>query len=226
MLVADINKFFYSIILFFFSIVGIYMPRNPKLNKHQTYAFIKFTTKEDAQNAIDSMNNIKIYRKRIVVRKGILPFQGLHGDSEIMVENFDNNVDTAILNETFSRFGEILEISKIMKMKNIKYFDSTKHYAFIRYNTLQECNLALEFSNNIFLFGYKIKVTYSERNFEFPCIEEDEMKIIEKFLKNEISLDDIIEMNENKSDEEQQLNSFSPLLSLSTIPPPSTPELL
>ena len=57
------------VIVDFYSLVNVHMPKDRITQNHQGYGFIEFMSEEDADYAIKIMNMIKVYGKPVRVNK-------------------------------------------------------------------------------------------------------------------------------------------------------------
>ncbi|KAL1231052.1 Splicing factor 3B subunit [Trichinella spiralis] len=96
-------------------IVSVHMPKDRISSTHQGYGFVEFMGEEDADYAIKIMNMIKLYGKPIRVNKASAHQKNLDIGANVFIGNLDPEVDEKLLYDTFSAFGVLLQVPKIMR---------------------------------------------------------------------------------------------------------------
>ncbi|KAM3719124.1 Splicing factor 3B subunit [Dirofilaria immitis] len=96
-------------------VVSVNMPKDRVTSSHQGFGFIEFMGEEDADYAIKIMNMIKLYGKPIKVNKASAHEKNMDVGANVFVGNLDPEVDEKLLFDTFSAFGVILQVPKIMR---------------------------------------------------------------------------------------------------------------
>lgn len=139
-------------------VVSVNMPKDRVTNSHQGFGFVEFMGEEDADYAIKIMNMIKLYGKPIKVNKASAHEKNLDVGANIFVGNLDPEVDEKLLFDTFSAFGVILQVPKIMRDPET---GNSKGFAFINFASFEASDLAIEAMNGQFLCNRAITVSYA-----------------------------------------------------------------
>lgn len=94
-------------------IVNVHLPKDRVTQSHQGYGFVEFISEEDAEYASRIMNGIRLYGKPIRVNKASADKQkSVEIGAELFVGNLDPMVTEQVLYDTFSRFGNLINIPK------------------------------------------------------------------------------------------------------------------
>lgn len=95
-------------------IVNVHLPKDRVTQLHQGYGFVEFISEEDADYASKIMNGIRLHGKPIRVNKASADKQKtVEIGAELFVGNLDPMVTEQILYDTFSRFGNLLNLPKV-----------------------------------------------------------------------------------------------------------------
>lgn len=95
-------------------IVNVHLPKDRVTQSHQGYGFVEFISEEDAEYASRIMNGIRLYGKPIRVNKASADKQkSVEIGAELFVGNLDPMVTEQVLYDTFSRFGNLVNIPKV-----------------------------------------------------------------------------------------------------------------
>jgi splicing factor 3B subunit 4 len=138
-------------------VVNVHMPKDRITQNHQGYGFVEFMSEEDADYAIKIMNMIKLYGKPIRVNKASAHQKSLDIGANLFIGNLDPEVDEKLLYDTFSAFGVILQVPKIMRDEA----NSSKGYAFINFASFEASDGALEAMNGQYLCNRPITISYA-----------------------------------------------------------------
>ncbi|RNA23194.1 splicing factor 3B subunit 4, partial [Brachionus plicatilis] len=139
-------------------VVNVHMPKDRITQNHQGYGFVEFMTEEDADYGIKIMNMIKLYGKPIRVNKASAHQKSLDIGANLFIGNLDPEVDEKLLYDTFSAFGVILQVPKIMRENDT---NSSKGYAFINFASFEASDAALEAMNGQYLCNRPITISYA-----------------------------------------------------------------
>ncbi|CAD6193948.1 unnamed protein product [Caenorhabditis auriculariae] len=139
-------------------VVSVNMPKDRVTANHQGFGFVEFMSEEDADYAIKILNMIKLYGKPIKVNKASAHEKNMDVGANIFVGNLDPEVDEKLLYDTFSAFGVILQVPKIMRDVDT---GSSKGFAFINFASFEASDTALEAMNGQFLCNRAITVSYA-----------------------------------------------------------------
>ncbi|KAG3271133.1 SF3B4-containing, partial [Ictidomys tridecemlineatus] len=132
-------------------VVNTHMPKYRAAGQHQGYGFVEFLSEEDADCAIKIMNLIKLYGQPICVNRASAHNKNLDVGANIFTGNLDPEIDEKLLYNTFSAFGVILQIPKIM-------WDPDT--AFINFASFDASDAAIEAMNEQYLCNRLITISY------------------------------------------------------------------
>uniref|UniRef100_A0A7E4VNY0 Splicing factor 3B subunit 4 n=1 Tax=Panagrellus redivivus TaxID=6233 RepID=A0A7E4VNY0_PANRE len=139
-------------------VVSVNMPKDRITGAHQGFGFVEFMGEEDADYAMRIMNMIKLYGKPIKVNKASANEKNLDVGANLFVGNLDPEVDEKLLFDTFSAFGVILQVPKIMRDAET---NSSKGFAFINFASFEASDAALEAMNGQYLCNRAITCSYA-----------------------------------------------------------------
>lgn len=111
-------------------IVNVHLPKDRVTQSHQGYGFVEFISEEDAEYASRIMNGIRLYGKPIRVNKASADKQkSVEIGAELFVGNLDPMVTEQVLYDTFSRFGNLVNIPKVGSLRPC-YRSAMRHRGF------------------------------------------------------------------------------------------------
>ncbi|CAJ0959553.1 unnamed protein product, partial [Mesorhabditis belari] len=139
-------------------VTSVNCPKDRVTGGHQGFGFVEFMSEEDADYAIKILNMIKLYGKPIKVNKASAQEKNMDVGANIFVGNLDSEVDEKLLFDTFSAFGVILQVPKIMRDGES---GNSKGFAFINFASFEASDAALEAMNGQFLCNRSITVSYA-----------------------------------------------------------------
>ncbi|CAI4221997.1 unnamed protein product [Auanema sp. JU1783] len=139
-------------------VASVNMPKDRVTGNHQGFGFVEFLSEEDADYAIKILNMIKLYGKPIKVNKASAHEKNMDIGANVFVGNLDPEVDEKLLFDTFSAFGVILQIPKIMRDTET---GSSKGFAFVNFSSFEASDAAMEAMNGQFLCNRAITVSYA-----------------------------------------------------------------
>ncbi|VDO39762.1 unnamed protein product [Haemonchus placei] len=139
-------------------VTSVNMPKDRVTANHQGFGFVEFVGEEDADYAIKILNMIKLYGKPIKVNKASAHEKNMDVGANIFVGNLDSEVDEKLLYDTFSAFGVILQVPKIMRDPET---GNSKGFAFINFASFEASDMAMEAMNGQFLCNRAISVSYA-----------------------------------------------------------------
>lgn len=118
------------------------------------YAYVNFHNPQDADRALESLNNQPIKGKpcRIMWSQRD-PSVRKSGKGNIFIKNLDKSIDHKALFDTFSQFGQILSCKIELDDTN-----NSKGYGYIQYMTQDGADKAVQKVNNMMLAGKKVFV--------------------------------------------------------------------
>ncbi|KAI6197061.1 hypothetical protein M3Y94_01180500 [Aphelenchoides besseyi] len=139
-------------------VVSVNMPKDRITGTHQGFGFVEFMGEEDADYAIKIMNMIKLFGKPIKVNKASANEKNIDVGANLFVGNLDLEVDEKLLFDTFSAFGMILQVPKIMRDPES---GNSKGFAFVNFASFEASDMALEAMNGQYLCNRAITCSYA-----------------------------------------------------------------
>ncbi|KRY78968.1 Splicing factor 3B subunit 4 [Trichinella pseudospiralis] len=136
-------------------LVSVHMPKDRISSTHQGYGFVEFMGEEDADYAIKIMNMIKLYGKPI---RASAHQKNLDIGANVFIGNLDPEVDEKLLYDTFSAFGVLLQVPKIMRDPET---GNSKGFAFINFASFEASDAAIEAMNGQYLCNRPISASYA-----------------------------------------------------------------
>ncbi|KAK9849405.1 uncharacterized protein MYU51_014303 [Penicillium brevicompactum] len=139
-------------------IVNVHLPKDRVTQLHQGYGFVEFISEEDADYASKIMNGIRLHGKPIRVNKASADKQKtVEIGAELFVGNLDPMVTEQILYDTFSRFGNLLNLPKIARDDN----NLSKGYGFVSFADFESSDSAISNMNGQYLMNKQVSVQYA-----------------------------------------------------------------
>ncbi|PYH28703.1 U2 snRNP complex subunit HSH49 [Aspergillus neoniger CBS 115656] len=139
-------------------IVNVHLPKDRVTQSHQGYGFVEFISEEDAEYASRIMNGIRLYGKPIRVNKASADKQkSVEIGAELFVGNLDPMVTEQVLYDTFSRFGNLVNIPKIARDDN----NLSKGYGFVSFADFESSDAAITNMNGQYLMNKQVSVQYA-----------------------------------------------------------------
>ncbi|KAE8130974.1 hypothetical protein BDV38DRAFT_38084 [Aspergillus pseudotamarii] len=139
-------------------IVNVHLPKDRVTQSHQGYGFVEFISEEDAEYASRIMNGIRLYGKPIRVNKASADKQkSVEIGAELFVGNLDPMVTEQVLYDTFSRFGNLVNLPKIARDDN----NLSKGYGFVSFGDFESSDAAIANMNGQYLMNKQVSVQYA-----------------------------------------------------------------
>lgn len=160
-------------------IVNVHLPKDRVTQSHQGYGFVEFNSEEDAEYASRIMNGIRLYAKPIRVNKASADKQkSVEIGAELFVGNLDPMVTEQVLYDTFSRFGNLVNLPKVIATFWLPYIfhsdfanpntqvardDSnlSKGYGFVSFADFESSDAAIANMNGQYLMNKQVSVQYA-----------------------------------------------------------------
>ncbi|KAL3455627.1 hypothetical protein BJX64DRAFT_271991 [Aspergillus heterothallicus] len=139
-------------------IVNVHLPKDRVTQSHQGYGFVEFNSEEDAEYASRIMNGIRLYGKPIRVNKASADKQkSVEIGAELFVGNLDPMVTEQVLYDTFSRFGNLINLPKIARDDS----NLSKGYGFVSFADFESSDAAIANMNGQYLMNKQVSVQYA-----------------------------------------------------------------
>ncbi|XP_075684157.1 polyadenylate-binding protein 1-like [Rhinoderma darwinii] len=145
------------------SILSIKVCRNKTTRQSLGYAYVNFKQPADAERALDTMNfeDMKGIPMRIMWSQRD-PSLRNSGVGNVFVKNLDKSIDSKLLFDKFSAFGNILSC-KVVCDEN-----GSKGYGFVHFETQESAQKAIDSLNGMLLNDQKVLIEHFK-----PCEERD-----------------------------------------------------
>ncbi|KKK22038.1 hypothetical protein P175DRAFT_0518126 [Aspergillus ochraceoroseus IBT 24754] len=139
-------------------IVNVHLPKDRVTQSHQGYGFVEFISEEDAEYASRIMNGIRLYGKPIRVNKASADKQkSVEIGAELFVGNLDPMVTEQVLYDTFSRFGNLVNLPKVARDDS----NLSKGYGFVSFADFESSDAAITNMNGQYLMNKQVSVQYA-----------------------------------------------------------------
>jgi len=160
----------------FGSITSVVIMRDEKTNESKGFGFINYDTHEQAQAAVETMNEKEIEGKQLYVGRAqkksereqslkqmffklqaerMSKYQGVN----LYVKNLDDTTDDEKLRKEFSRFGGTITSAKVMRDDK----GNTRGFGFVCFSTPEEATKAVTELNGIMMGNKPIYVALAQR---------------------------------------------------------------
>ncbi|OMH80580.1 Splicing factor 3B subunit 4 [Zancudomyces culisetae] len=139
-------------------VVNVHLPKDRVTQQTQGYGFCEFRSEADASYAVKIMNMIKLYGKPIRVNKALADKKPTDVGANVFISNLDYSVDEKQLYDTFSSFGNIISMPKIVRDLET---GNSKGYGFISFDNFESSDMAIESMDGQYLNNKKIVVNYA-----------------------------------------------------------------
>lgn len=124
----------------------------------QGYAFVEFTTVEDAEYAAKVMNMVKLWGKAIRVTKSESNKHRTEIGANLFIGNLAPEVDEQAMHATFAAFGNLIDAPMVSRDPDT---GMSRGFGFVKYDSFEAADLAIASMNTKFFGGRPIVVQYS-----------------------------------------------------------------
>lgn len=141
-------------------VVHVKLPKDKISKTHQGFAFIELKSPPDAEYAIKVMNGVSLYGRNLRVnslRNDDSP-QVLDVGATLYLGNLDPLIDENFLADTFKSFGTLIVPPQIIRDP---VSGESKCHGFLKYDSFESSDKALNLMNNQYLMNKQIKVEYA-----------------------------------------------------------------
>lgn len=116
---------------------------NKETKQHAGFGYINFFTQDEADRCLDSMNNVKLGNKQIMLSKIRSKDNAVPSDANLIVRNLPKEVDQAELMNLFKQFGKVVSC-KLEVDRN----GESKGYGYVQFEKTQEAQAAIQAMND------------------------------------------------------------------------------
>ena len=127
-------------------------PYNKIKKEYCGYCVVEYLTKEDCDYTFKILNSVILNKKELHFRK-----TKKNKEIKLHIKNINKDITERLLCEEFEKYGDCQ--IKIVKDES----GSKKDFAFVIYNSYEECKLAIEKMNRKEFYGNKIEVSFAKR---------------------------------------------------------------
>lgn len=136
----------------------VYIPRDRITGQTQGYSFVEFKNEMDAIYATKVLNMVRLYAKPLRMQQASTDKRSMDIGANLFVGNLSQEVDEKLLYDTFSAFGAIIETPHIMRDPET---GESKGYGFVKFDSFEASDAAIETMNGQFLGNNQITVQYA-----------------------------------------------------------------
>lgn len=142
-------------------VVNVHLPRDRVTGAHQGFGFVEFNNVSDANYAVNILKMIRLYGKPLRVNEGSSDKTNKHGvGANLFIGNLDQEVDEKVLFDTFSAFGTVFDVPKVVRDSDT---GNSKGHGFVSFNEFEAADTAIDAMNGQYLMNRKIVVQYAYR---------------------------------------------------------------
>eukprot|EP00762_Andalucia_godoyi_P003870 ANDGO_08630.mRNA.1 Splicing factor 3B subunit 4 len=141
-------------------LVNVYIPRDKITGEHQGYGFVEFKSAENCEYALACMNAVKLFSKSIRLNRATEDRSKGDIGANLFVGNLDPDIDEKRLYEAFSAFGKLIGHPRVGRDESGK----CKGHAFVRFDSFEASDAAIQALDSQFLGGRAIRVQYAYKN--------------------------------------------------------------
>ncbi|XP_073533079.1 polyadenylate-binding protein 1-like [Phyllobates terribilis] len=187
------------------NILSIRVCRDKLTRQSLGYAYVNFQQLGDAERALDTMNfedmNGKAMRIMWCQRDPSLRKSGV---GNIFIKNLDKSIDSKLLYDTFSAFGNILSCKVVCD----EY--GSKGYGFVHFETHESAQKAIDSLNGMILSDQKVFIGH------FKSRKEREPELVARSLFTNVYIKNF---GENMDDErlKELFSKYGPTLSIKVM---------
>uniref|UniRef100_A0ACD5TZ79 Uncharacterized protein n=1 Tax=Avena sativa TaxID=4498 RepID=A0ACD5TZ79_AVESA len=183
------------------AVTSVRVCRDNATSSSLRYGYVNYFSQADAMTALEKMNHSFILEKPIrVMWSNRDPDARRSGVGNVFIKNFSDHIDNVILQELFSKFGEILSC-KVARNED----GTSRGYGFVQFAAQESADIAIENLNNSYFEGRQLHVAHFVKKSERSANNDD--KYTNLYLKN---LDD--DMTEDLI--KLKFSQFGPIISV------------
>lgn len=150
------------------NVLSLKICRDHATKKSLGYAYINFSTPQEAERALEAFNYKELHGKQMrIMWSQRDPSARKSGKGNIFIKNLDASIDNKALYDTFSTFGNILSCKVVPKVQKkvvttedgkTEERTETTGYGFVHFESAESASQAIEKVNNKLLNGKKVFV--------------------------------------------------------------------
>lgn len=161
----------YELLVQFAPIKSLNLPKDRVLRTHQGFGFAEFRTVKDAEYTLDILRGVRLFGKSLKMNKAE-PFKGAGPEgitggagrpptadigAKLFVSNLSELADEQYLQETFSKFGNVVPPTVVMRDDN----GVSKGYGFVTFDDFESSDTAIQKLDGLLLMNMKVSVSYA-----------------------------------------------------------------
>lgn len=156
-------------------ITSIYICRNSIDNTSLGYAYVNLATAQDAKKIIDQFNFVYIQERQIrIMWANRDPGLRKSGIGNIFVKNLPKDIDSKVLQDVFSRFGNILSCYVSTRTDENSRESVSNGFGFVHFEDPAAAEAAIAGLNNKYLNDHLLSVAPFKSKSERPSRSKDE----------------------------------------------------
>ncbi|KAI4964645.1 hypothetical protein ZWY2020_060088 [Hordeum vulgare] len=160
------------------AVTSVRVCRDNATSRSLRYGYVNYFSQADATTALEQMNHSLILDKPIrVMWSNRDPDARRSGVGNVFVKNFGDHVDNILLQDLFSKFGEILSC-KVVRNED----GTSRGYGFVQFAAQEPADMAIETLNNSYFEGRELLVAHFVKKSERSANNDD--KYTNLYMKN------------------------------------------
>lgn len=157
----------YELFIQFGPVKLLNLPKDRILRAHQGFGFVEYRTVQDADYALNILRGVRLFGRTLKMKKTELHTTSVApGEAPLMsvgarlfVRNLSPLIDEQYLQETFSRFGTLIERPTLIREDGV-----SKGHAFLEFDSFEASDAVVEKMDGALLMNYKVSVTYAYKD--------------------------------------------------------------
>ncbi|KAK8839160.1 hypothetical protein M9Y10_032087 [Tritrichomonas musculus] len=206
----------------FGQILSLTLQQSKKPVENAKYAFITYESQEEAQKVVDEMNYSTLDGYEIRVSIADPNFQKIRSnEGNITLRNLDDTIDTKMIHDAFSQFGEVVSC-RIPKGKNGEKFG----VAYIQFKNPKDAQQAIKEMTGMVINGRNVTIE------KFNPLDNSQNIHIKKGIPTEVEstpelktfLINLYSKNADEKDDDEEGGPFSNLEHATLLKLPDNPQ--
>lgn len=161
----------YELLVQFAPVKSLNLPKDRVLRTHQGFGFAEFRNVKDAEYTLDVLRGVRLFGKSLKMNKaepfkgagtegtapGIGRLPGADIGAKLFVSNLSELADEQYLQETFSKFGNVVPPTVVIRDEN----GVSKGHGFVTFDDFESSDAAIEKLDGLLLMNMKVSVSYA-----------------------------------------------------------------